>query len=781
MADSHSTATAEATKATSTAHPPVQDTMNVTAEKESDRASMMGDRMVRAIGGGSPEALPERFAGALGQMSGASQVGMMRRLQRSYGNSYVGRVIQAKLTVGQPGDVYEQEADQIADQVMRMPDQPSSNHELSFSSVHASTAQRKCTACEEEDKLQRKESGSMGGTPATVPPVVHEVLSSPGQPLGMTERAFMEPRFGQDFSDVRVHTDAKAAESAAAVQARAYTVGNNIVFGGKESPSDLPVLAHELTHVVQQSGASPMLQRLAYCADFLELTRRPGVKENQVRDSLAADAASFGTVEREFCIPAASFDPYRPGKQEIRWDKRTPDCLQGDGKADIALLNGSTLEIIEVKEATWDEDTGAPAAEEQLANYLSKAADRPDIVNELWRASGHTAGEITSVTAMPMTRLSLWPNPRAIGRELVSLRWCRDGIVVFKVEPYEKEEEEDKKPKDKKPKDKKPKDKKPSPSDTIPEQLLKLGEKLAEVLAAPRVLEASLALVQALGTFEFSELLLIGGLGVVAFHWRQILAAGRELAERIMSLAGKILGGVEEIAEDVLATAGKILAQAKEIVEDVMSLAGKILGLVEEIAERIISLGEEIAEDIISLGDKIASIAESVGRFLFGSNDTDWLSLYIKDLTPPVIDMPVTEDLTHCATVAHEDTFIKIDAELLFDTGNGDLKPEAIAHLEKIVPLLQKVVSLLQKDDSIRIEGYADNRGDDNLNNPLSEQRAEAVALWFVKHGVLPMSRIQKEGYGKTRAQYNDPEGRKKDRRVEIWVPKHGSVEKVCW
>ena len=72
---------------------------------------------------------------------------------------------------------------------------------------------------------------------------------------------------------------AKAAESAAAVQARAYTVGNNIVFGAKESASDLPVLAHELTHVVQQSGASPALQRLIYCVDFLEETRRPGITE----------------------------------------------------------------------------------------------------------------------------------------------------------------------------------------------------------------------------------------------------------------------------------------------------------------------------------------------------------------------------------------------------------------------------------------------------------------------------------------------------------------------
>jgi hypothetical protein len=92
-----------------------------------------------------------------------------------------------------------------------------------------------------------------------VPPVIHEVLRSPGQPLDANTRAFMEPRFGHDFSSVRVHTNVKAAESARAVDALAYTVGRNIVFGsGGYAPSSSEgrrLLAHELTHVAQQSGA----------------------------------------------------------------------------------------------------------------------------------------------------------------------------------------------------------------------------------------------------------------------------------------------------------------------------------------------------------------------------------------------------------------------------------------------------------------------------------------------------------------------------------------------
>lgn len=89
-----------------------------------------------------------------------------------------------------------------------------------------------------------------------VPPIVHEVLRSSGQPLDAETLAFMQPRFGHDFSGVRVHTGAKATESARAVNALAYTVGQNVVFGeGHYAPRSIAghtLLAHELTHVVQQ-------------------------------------------------------------------------------------------------------------------------------------------------------------------------------------------------------------------------------------------------------------------------------------------------------------------------------------------------------------------------------------------------------------------------------------------------------------------------------------------------------------------------------------------------
>ena len=107
--------------------------------------------------------------------------------------------------------------------------------------------------------LQRSAVTPEGGR--SVPPIVHEVLHSPGQRLDAGVCAFMEPRFGYDFSGVRVHADAKAAESARAVNAQAYTVGQDIVFGvGQYAPATQggnQLLAHELVHSVQQTKKEP--------------------------------------------------------------------------------------------------------------------------------------------------------------------------------------------------------------------------------------------------------------------------------------------------------------------------------------------------------------------------------------------------------------------------------------------------------------------------------------------------------------------------------------------
>jgi hypothetical protein len=179
-------------------------------------------------------------------------------LQRTIGNQAVTGLIksgalQAKLRVGQPGDVYEQEADRVAEQVMRMPE-PVIQPILGCPFVKGSPCKEK------EEILQTREVG--GETTQSSPAVESRInsLRDGGQPLPGSVSDFFEPRFGHDFSRVRVHSDAAAAQSAQDVSAKAYTAGHNIVFGAGQfvpgTQEGQRLIAHELTHVVQQSGSS---------------------------------------------------------------------------------------------------------------------------------------------------------------------------------------------------------------------------------------------------------------------------------------------------------------------------------------------------------------------------------------------------------------------------------------------------------------------------------------------------------------------------------------------
>jgi hypothetical protein len=157
----------------------------------------------------------------------------------------LGKPLQRKLAINEPGDEYEREADRVAEQVMRM---VVSRNEKDASTTTAAVP-----------LVQRKLSADSTGI-ATAPPIVHDVLSSQGQPLDPATRAFFELRFGHDFGNVRVHADTKATESAQAVGARAFTVGQHIAFADRSyepaTESGRELLAHELTHIVQQGHSS---------------------------------------------------------------------------------------------------------------------------------------------------------------------------------------------------------------------------------------------------------------------------------------------------------------------------------------------------------------------------------------------------------------------------------------------------------------------------------------------------------------------------------------------
>lgn len=114
-----------------------------------------------------------------------------------------------------------------------------------------------CEDCAKKSQTLHRNARENAG--AGVPAIVHDVLRAPGEPLDPGSRAFFETRFGHNFSGVRLHTDASAAESARVVGAHAYTVGASVVFGAgqyqPQTPEGQMLLAHELTHVVQQAGA----------------------------------------------------------------------------------------------------------------------------------------------------------------------------------------------------------------------------------------------------------------------------------------------------------------------------------------------------------------------------------------------------------------------------------------------------------------------------------------------------------------------------------------------
>jgi len=231
--------------------------------------------------------------------------------------------IQCKLTVNQPNDPYEQEADAVADKVMRMPDTKSMQAGGADVSPTPVKIQKKCAECEEEEEkqVQRKEAGpqAAGPTPADemdwgdsmfrsaaelmgqgggagsspaeaevqrsgmgkAPAVgqgfqrsLEQSIQNGGESLAPQTRSFMESRMGWDLSSVRIHHNEGAHQLAKNVNARAFTVGSDIFFARSEyQPQDKKgqhLLAHELTHTMQQSGnrVSRMIQRLTTCNSY---------------------------------------------------------------------------------------------------------------------------------------------------------------------------------------------------------------------------------------------------------------------------------------------------------------------------------------------------------------------------------------------------------------------------------------------------------------------------------------------------------------------------------
>jgi hypothetical protein len=270
-------------------------------------------------------------------------------LSRLSENIVLRKRIQTKLRAGEPGDPYEQAADQAADTVMRTSQVDDSERAADLRHSGGAHVQHLCPVCDganekrvrggglpvgdeqeanvggvraqaEERDLQTKLSPGRG-SPRLAPELEAYIgrLRGFGQPLPKRERDFFEPRLGHDFSRVRIHTDSQAAETATALQALAFTVGYDIVFGAAqyapETPQGRRLLAHELTHVVQQ-GKSQRLRTSSGKQRGKEgssvIAQAPLVSACSPPEALKARSPSSGTE-----APAVQFDlavaPPHPG------------------------------------------------------------------------------------------------------------------------------------------------------------------------------------------------------------------------------------------------------------------------------------------------------------------------------------------------------------------------------------------------------------------------------------------------------------------------------------
>ena len=240
----------------------------------------------------------------------------------------------------------------------------------SFTPARTGLLQRKCGACGqhtvagggcsecEKKKGLLQRSAARGEAASEVPSIVHEVLRTPGRPLDAGTRAFMEPRFGHDFSKVRTHTDAQAAESAHAINALAYTVGNDIVFGrGQYAPGARPgsrLLAHELTHVVQQEvGGSSSVQTkpaISQPGDTFE-READSMADTVMRSTMPAPGGNtgdtlpfreatelleciriMGEASRDYCREVVLGEKPEPVEEPPKWTRKHtkgPDLMDG--------------------------------------------------------------------------------------------------------------------------------------------------------------------------------------------------------------------------------------------------------------------------------------------------------------------------------------------------------------------------------------------------------------------------------------------------------------------
>jgi len=204
---------------------------------------------------------------------------------------------------------------------------------LPLSGAHSGFLRRKCACggslgmteeCEACPNKSLRRRATTETVPATVPPIVHEVLHSSGQPLDLATRRAMGSRFGHDFRNVRIHTGTRAAQSAGAVNALAYTVGRDVVFGaGQFAPgteAGTKLLAHELAHAVQQAGDT------SQASEALRIAPQHDSFEQQADTAAARAQDAGGTLTAVSTSLTAGLVQRAEGDTGVKTEESESDC-----------------------------------------------------------------------------------------------------------------------------------------------------------------------------------------------------------------------------------------------------------------------------------------------------------------------------------------------------------------------------------------------------------------------------------------------------------------------
>ena len=330
-------------------------------------------------------------------------------------------VVQPKLTINEPGDIYEQEADAMADKIMRM----SSNEAVKpVTGLIGISLQRKCAHCEEEEKrrkpVMRKTESGYGGMLASSS-LVSSLNASKGggSLLPQGTRSFMENAFSTDFSSVRIHTDGQASEMSKEINAKAFTYGTDIYFDYGQYSSNTEdgkkLLAHELTHTLQQSAGlnRTLLQRTPSAEDQVEFDRQVVIiRAHSVYGALPAASRQLIT---EIITIARTRDNWQYYLTNLLLLLNTPDAPPVTVTPSTSSGGGSTTPVRSTRQL--NEDT----VNDSLSNERSR----------LFYPEGRLA--VNSEENQTTTPPRVWTPQRGVGNKIYRVDARDPGNIFVKI------------------------------------------------------------------------------------------------------------------------------------------------------------------------------------------------------------------------------------------------------------------------------------------------------------------------------------------------------------